>query len=276
LADISKAVHQRSRSERDAAVSVDVVSDGTQWQASGTDAAGVASQAASTVRSAPATPGPLELGEFVRGLAHDLANPLNALAMNAELTKVLLDRGDSAAAREVLQRLLADCARCGRLVQSFQRFGAALQASPRERVAVGTLLQTSIQHMHCEPGSSAVEIHFHGATDALVEVDNPAFERAFAGVLCNASEAGATTIDVRIATDEEWARIDIIDNGSGIEARWHERVMEPFFSTRRSKGASGLGLTLMRELLRRHAGGLHIESAPGRGTTVTIELPRAV
>ena len=71
-------------------------------------------------RTTTSPPAALELGEFVRGLAHDIANPLNAMAMNAELTRVLLERGDSAAARDALDRLLSDTARCGRLVQSFR------------------------------------------------------------------------------------------------------------------------------------------------------------
>jgi signal transduction histidine kinase len=221
------------------------------------------------------TPVLLEIGEFVRGLAHDLANPLNALAMNAELTKVLLDRGDPTAAREALQRLLADCARCGRLVQSFQRFGAALQASPREPVAVGSLLQASIQHMQCETAERSVEFQIEGATETLVEVDNPALERGLGGVLCNAAEAGATTVSMRVGVEDGHVLIQIADNGCGIEGRWRERVTEAFFSTRRAQGGSGLGLTLVQEIVRRHGGSLDLQSAPGLGTTVRIQLPRA-
>lgn len=217
----------------------------------------------------------LELGEFVRGLAHDIANPLNAMAMNAELTRVLLDRGDSAAAREALDRLLSDTARCGRLVQSFQRFGAALQASAREHVAAGTLLESAISQTRGELPDSKVEFVVSGATDAPLDVDVSAFERALAGVLRNAVEAGATTIEIRIAAAHGHVRIDIADNGSGIEARWRERMTEPFFTTRRAQGASGLGLTLAQEIVRRHGGTLRVGGDEMAGMTITIELPRA-
>ena len=225
--------------------------------------------------TAPIAPNSLELGEFVRGLAHDIANPLNAMAMNAELTRVLLDRGNDAAAREALQRLLSDCARCGRLVQSFQRFGAALQSSPHDQIAAGMLLQFAISQMQGELPDTGIEFQIGGATDTPMNVDIPALERALGGVLRNAAEAGATTISMHIAAAKGGVRIDITDNGSGIEARWLPRVTEPFFTMRRPQGASGLGLSLAQEIVRRHGGTLNIASDGSHGTTVTIDLPRS-
>jgi signal transduction histidine kinase len=226
-------------------------------------------------RGTPDVPDHLELGEFVRGLAHDIANPLNAMAMNAELTKVLLERGDPSGARDVLQRLLADCTRCGRLIQSFQRFGGALQPSAHERVPAAMLLQDSITQMQGELPDTGLEFDVHAATDATLSADVPALVRALAGVLRNAAEAGATTVKLQAHEQANAIVITIIDNGSGIEARWLPRVCEPFFSTRRTHGASGLGLTLAQEIVRRHGGTLEIASVQGDGTTVTVQLPRA-
>ena len=254
----------------------DVVSDGSQWQASSRrQTAGAAGNAMHPPRTSPAIAPGLELGEFVRGLAHDIANPLNAMAMNAELTRVLLDRGDLAAARDALDRLLSDTTRCGRLVQSFQRFGAALQAGARDRAAAGMLVQSAAAQMRDELPNTGIEFVVSGATDAQVEVDVPALERALAGVLRNAAEAGATTIAIRVAAEHGNVRIEIADNGSGIEARWRERVTEPFFTTRRPQGASGLGLTLAQEIVRRHDGTLGVAAGEQHGTTITIQLPQA-
>lgn len=217
---------------------------------------------------------PLELGEFVRGLAHDIANPLNSLAMNAELAKVLFDRGDATAMRDTLERLLADCARCGQLVQNFQGFGAALRASPPEAVDVATLVQSSIELTQSEVLTGAVEFHVEGAKHASLHADREAMERALAAILRNAVEAGATTIGVRIEAARGRVRLQVTDNGCGIEARWLERVTEPFFSTRRAQGGIGLGLSLACEILRRHGGTLDIQSQAG-STVVRIELPTA-
>ena len=217
-----------------------------------------------------------ELGEFLRGVSHEFANLLNAVAMNAEIIKVLLDRGNTTVAREALDQLLADCTRCTRLVQSFQYFGTALQPSPSERVSADLLLQSAIAQMQGELPDTGISFHIVGATASELEIDVPAWTSALAGLLRNAAEAGATTIDMSVvATATDRLRVDVADNGSGIESCWSARVTEPFFTTRRAQGAAGLGLTLAQELVRRHAGALLIHSeGHNRGTTVSIELPR--
>ena len=276
--NVPSATKIRKHSRVQADARTDIVSAGSQWQASSHKPPSIELSDATTMHSSrktSPTPDDLELGEFVRGLAHDIANPLNAMAMNAELTKMLLDRGDTKAAREALERLLSDCARCGRLIQSFQRFGAALQAGTRERINVGFLLQSAISQVQSELSDAGIEFRVAGSTDTPLEVDIPAMERALGGILRNAAEAGATTITIHVATAGHGVQIEIADNGSGIEARWRERVTEPFFSTRRQQGASGLGLTLAQEIVRRHAGALRITGDGSHGTTVTIELPRS-
>jgi signal transduction histidine kinase len=215
----------------------------------------------------------LELGAFVRGLAHDIANPLNAMAMNAELAKVLLDRGESAAARDALERLLADCARCGRLVQSFQQFGAALETSAREVGDARALVNDAIGLVRNEPTAASIEFRVESAAAVPVLADGMAVAHALAGLLRNAAEAGASTVKVRITHAHDRARMEIVDNGTGIQEQWRDKVTEAFFTTRRAQGASGLGLTLARELMHRHGGTLSIHPNTGAGAVVCVDLP---
>jgi len=216
----------------------------------------------------------LDLGAFVRGAAHDIANPLNAIAMNAELVKLLLDREQPARAREVLDRLLEDCARCGRLIQGMQRFGSGLHTGPRSTVAVRALIDAAIDLVRGERAAAMPAFHCEGV-GANVLVDAPALERSIAGVLHNAAEAQADTI--RIVTREAGASvvIEIRDDGTGIAADIRAKVVEPFYSTRRSNGHSGLGLTLACELLRTHGGRLNVAAISPRGTCVELHLPLA-
>jgi signal transduction histidine kinase len=65
--------------------------------------------------------------------------------------------------------------------------------------------------------------------------------------------------------------IAVEDTGTGIPPELHDRVLEPFFSTR--PGRMGLGLAICREIVSEHGGSLRIESRPGKGTRVTIILP---
>ncbi|MDR3386070.1 MAG: HAMP domain-containing sensor histidine kinase [Rudaea sp.] len=216
----------------------------------------------------------LDLGEFVRGLAHDIANPLNAIAMNAELAKLLLEREQPERAREVLDRLLADCARCGRWIQGVQRFGSGLHAHPRETISVRVLVDAAIKLAGQERIGDLPAVCVDGV-DAPVLVDRPALERAIAGLLHNAAEADAGKIQIQMRGEGDRVLIDIRDDGGGIAPELRARVAESFYSTRRGTGGSGLGLTLACELLRAHGGELDISENMPRGTCIGLRLPRA-
>jgi signal transduction histidine kinase len=64
----------------------------------------------------------------------------------------------------------------------------------------------------------------------------------------------------------------VIDRGEGMSPDVLERLKRPYFTTR--EGGTGLGVAVARALVEQHGGRLEIESAPGKGTTVTVELPR--
>jgi len=87
-------------------------------------------------------------------------------------------------------------------------------------------------------------------------------------LLENARQADAQEVVVRVAADGR--RLTVTDNGRGIPPEALPRVFEPAFST--TSSGSGLGLAIARRLVESWGGTITLDSAPGRGTTVTIEL----
>jgi C4-dicarboxylate-specific signal transduction histidine kinase len=81
-----------------------------------------------------------DVGKFVRASAHEIAGQINAISMNAELVKLLLERSDVARAGETIKRMLSDCGRYGRMVRGLERFGACMAARERETVKVADLI----------------------------------------------------------------------------------------------------------------------------------------
>ena len=67
------------------------------------------------------------------------------------------------------------------------------------------------------------------------------------------------------------AAFDLIDNGQGMDEETLAHIFEAFYSTKR--GGTGLGLPTTRKIVEAHGGRLYVQSAPGRGTQFTIELP---
>ncbi|TLY52142.1 MAG: HAMP domain-containing histidine kinase [Gammaproteobacteria bacterium] len=211
----------------------------------------------------------LEIGAFVRGLVHELANPLNTVLMNTELARLQLDRKKANGVREALDRAVAGCTHLVQLLESQRRFGAGFSNVPRIRTSVRELMDAAALSELVSPGSLQVQ------GDANVVVDNAAIERALGELLRNSIEAGATQVIARVRHDARAVAIEISDDGSGFTDESRARALEPFFSTRRASGASGLGLTLASELLRQHGGTLAIGPALGRGGTIELCLPAA-
>ncbi len=77
------------------------------------------------------------------------------------------------------------------------------------------------------------------------------------------------------STEEDPLRLNVVDDGMGMSPAVQERAFEPFFSTRLGQGGSGLGLSIVRNIVIAMLGGqISLRSSPGQGTCFTLELPR--
>ena len=225
-------------------------------------------------KRAVATPaaGAFDLAIFMRSLAHEIANPLNAITMNTELMRLFLDRGDPARAREVLDRLLADCARCGRMVRELQKFGSGLREQAHVGVPVRSLLEGATSALAMEYAGTLPAFHIE-SIHAELSVDRVALERALSALLRNAAEAGASNVTLIAHRDSESIVIDVRDDGAGPTPEDLARAGEAFYTTRRGSGGVGLGLTLARELLRWHGGTLALFANTPRGMHAQVRVP---
>jgi signal transduction histidine kinase len=217
----------------------------------------------------------LDLGEFARGASHDLANLFNAISMNAELARLLLDRAQPKRLREVIDNLTADCARCGRMIQGMQSFGAGLFPHAPEKVTIRSLVDVAIDTV--AQGRPNTLSCCCGEMDIQIVVDRAAFEHAIAGLLRNAVEAGASNVEIQLRHDGTFIVIEFHDNGTGIPTELRARAVDAFFTTHQDEaGHCGLGLTLAHALARRHGGTLQIVENIGAGACIELRLPESL
>ena len=112
----------------------------------------------------------------------------------------------------------------------------------------------------------------------IIQVDPEGIHRALLNILTNALEAlesrkdPKVTVGTRVSPEEGWARLIVIDNGSGIEPAKLAGIFKPFMSTKGAKG-TGLGLAVSRKILREHGGDILVESKLGVGSKFTLRLP---
>lgn len=216
----------------------------------------------------------IPLSVFVQGATHEIANPLSSITMGAEVARLMLQRNQPDGAKEILDRMLVDCERCAMLLRGMQRFASGLQAHAREKVKARDFVESAIALFRAD---NLAELNVRiDADEVSIEIDRPALEHACIDLLQNALDAGADDVEVTIRKTEGVVSVAVRDNGSGIAEDTIARVTEPFFSTRRALGKSGLGLTLIDDLAKAHGGELRFGANSPRGAAVELRFPSVV
>ena len=103
-----------------------------------------------------------------------------------------------------------------------------------------------------------------------------ALEQALVNVIRNAiqSRPGAH-VTLRTERRARSVRIEVRDDGRGMDCESLRHLFEPFFTTRAAEGGTGLGLPVAHRIIADHDGAIHVDSRPGEGTLVSVELPLA-
>jgi len=220
------------------------------------------------------------VGTLATGIAHEINNPVNSILMTAESAQMARDREDwPERAEQALEIVVREAERCGRIVRDvldLARPGRPGKA-PED---FNEVVQRGVEVARKLTKAGGVEVDLDLADDLpQVSLDAGGIERLVVHLLRNAIEASpAGAAEVRIATESagtDLVRLTVSDRGRGIEPALLERVFDPFFSTRRTWGGIGLGLSLVHGIVEEHGGTIDVESRLGEGATFRIELPIA-
>jgi len=221
-----------------------------------------------------------DLGAVATGLAHEIRNPLNSLYLNSQLLAEILDAlPDEATDRkeELLTLARANMKvtqRLNDLLSEFLRFArpAALEfvVADLNRVVLDTVRFLEVDFVR-RGVELAVDLH---PEPLPLFADEKQLRQALLNILLNAEEAmdkGRRIVRVSTGADRGRPYVRISDNGRGIPRADRKQIFNLFFSTR--KHGTGLGLPIVRKVVRENGGTIQIRSREGRGTTVTVTLP---
>jgi signal transduction histidine kinase len=221
-----------------------------------------------------------DLGAVASGLAHEIRNPLNSLYINSQiLAEMLAGLPESEAARRgellsLVQSNLKVTQRLSDLLTEFLRFARP----PSMELVVSDLnriVSETVRFLEVDFSRRGIEIAARFRQDPLPTMaDEKQLKQALLNLLLNAEEAMDKQRKlVRVTTGLYGGRpfIRVTDNGRGIPRADRRQIFRLFFTTR--KNGSGLGLPIVRQIIRDHGGKINVRSREGRGTTVTIFLP---
>jgi PAS domain S-box-containing protein len=213
------------------------------------------------------------LGNLTSGLAHEVKNPLQAMVLHVALLKNRL-AASSPEVRESLDIVGNEIRRLDRVVQGFLSFARPQEVKPRPLDLNG--LATSLVAL-VEPEWRAQGVQFTLALDPalpLVSGDEDLLRQALLNLTRNACQAMASggTATIATAQDDEYVRVSIADEGVGIEPEDRDKIFGLYFTTK--PDGNGVGLAVVYRIIQMHDGTIDVESEVGRGTTMTVRLPR--
>ena len=230
------------------------------------------------------------LGSLVAGVAHEINNPLGStrsmqdtlMKAVGQLEEIAPDPEDPALLKKQakLNRVIVDADRVVRdgmdriahIVTRMKAF-ARLDEAERQRVRVRDIIEDTIGAMSF-PKSVEVK-RTYGDQDALL-CDPRQLNQVWLNLLRNAQQAVGYEGHIEIQTRDENGHVlvEIRDDGHGIEAENLPRVFDPGFTTQGRGVGIGLGLATCHQILDEHGGTIALDSEVGRGTVVTVSLPR--
>jgi len=216
--------------------------------------------------------------QFVADAAHELRTPLTALGGMVEMLQMGADRGDPTTFRRMLDTMTREIDRLGRLVGDLLTLSRLDAEQPLHLGPVDLEALLSDVAIQTDVLATGQEIAVEVERPATVIADADRMKQVLLNLTANAirfTPAGGQIV-LRLTTTGRRAIVTVADTGSGIAPDLLPRVMDRFVrgdaSRARATGGSGLGLAIASAIVEAHDGAIHIDSAPGRGTTVTIEL----
>lgn len=235
------------------------------------------------------------MGALVAGVAHEINTPLGvavtASSYLTEQTLTLQKKMDGqqlkksdldhylTAALETTTILNDTLARAARLVNSFKKVSVSHTADYTTLFNLTEYIQSVLLTLKHEYKNSGHQIVFDEEQAFWLSSDPSLFSQIFTNLIMNALIHGLAdetkgTIQINLTSLEEGFSIDISDDGKGIEAEALTHIFDPFYTTNRGGGGSGLGLSIVHNIVtERLKGTIHCKSTPGSGTAFHIELP---
>ncbi len=213
--------------------------------------------------------------EMARQVAHEIKNPLTPIQLSSEhLMRVNKDKGEplTPVLEECVTSILSQVKLLRQISAEFSSFASRPTPHPAP-TSLAELIPSVVEpYITGLAGRVTIDVDVP-ASLPMVVVDRVLLARAITNMMENALHAmpGGGTLTIRAAAGPSTIRLSVADTGTGMDPEALRRIFEPYFSTKAT--GTGLGLTIAKRNVELNGGQIHVESSPGKGTTVTIELP---
>lgn len=213
------------------------------------------------------------IGTLAAGVAHEIRNPLNSILLAAQVA--LRYKNVDAPTSDIFKGILNEAKRCSTIIRNVLFFAKA-EKTEKARHDLNEIVRHGADLAKSYLNSSETQIVFDLTRKSLpVQLNPTEIQQVIVNLINNAVESKVNNIQVQITTedDDSKVRVHVADNGPGIPEENLKHIFDPFFSTKRQRGNTGLGLSLSHGIITDHNGTMRVKSSTN-GTVFTIELPK--
>lgn len=242
------------------------------------------------------------LGQLTAGIAHEIKNPLNFILNFADVNQELVDelkenleKGSSADNLELLRDIQFNLkkihdhgARADTIVKSMLKHSRE-SSGKKEPLAFNELVKEYVNlsfhgmragkdpinvsiEQDLDPGIKEVMMNGEDFSRVILNLCNNSFDALREKIKQNEPDFQAN-LKIKTIRFGNKLKFMVEDNGPGIPKEMQDKILQPFFTTKKGTEGTGLGLSISHDIIKSHGGNLQISSLPGRGTIFTIELP---
>lgn len=217
------------------------------------------------------------VGQLAAGVAHELNNPLGAILTNLQTLNPYLEENEYLI--ECLKKAEEAVIECKSIIEKLLNYSRQAEMGDQKvnikSVVMDTLLLIEEQLKHEDIEIAVLfeeDIHVIMANPSLLsQVVTNIVINSFDAILEAKKEKGLITI--KGFRKDSFTGFVIEDNGKGMDEKIKEKIFNPFFTTKEIENASGLGLTISREIVSKYGGSIDVETKLNEGTIVTVKLP---
>lgn len=217
------------------------------------------------------------IGTFTAGIAHELNNPINNIALTAESFDEEYGERIDEDGREMLRDILSQSERAADIVKNLLDFSRT-ESPTFQCLPPGQILSSTISLVRNQAHVAGIQLELELEDDLpCVQGNLRNLQQVFTNLLLNAIQAtpagGRIDVSARLDREERQVHMSVLDNGPGVPTDIRQQIFEPFFSTKEVGKGTGLGLAVSYSIVKRHGGRIEVHGEEGQGAEFVVVLP---
>ena len=212
------------------------------------------------------------IGHLAGNIAHELNNPLAGLKSLGQIVQQEIDEADQIS--DDLNEILMAAERSSEIIKNLLEFSNPNEGAQDEIIDLNALVTKTLPLLKSITSNFERDI-IEASEPLMVKVNPQLVQQVFFNLVNNACQAMGERGALKIQTLKKanTAQLLVADSGGGIPLEVQAKVFDPFFSTKKEKGGTGLGLSMSRNIVRSYGGEVQFDSRVGEGTTFVVSFP---